>query len=179
MAVEEPRLSTLLVCTHNATESTAGDAAATRALVETASDLLQKKVAAAKGNKKVLVVACGGKRDWRNELSEGEIVLRELTRAVGIETFAPAAARATLEVEGRSKCLEDAARNAASMLALGSRLARVSSMTVVCGSDARAEVRRVFSDHFPGVNIDVAAPKRAAADDDAPDASPKRRRGGA
>jgi len=163
-AVEGP-LSTLLVVTHGA----ADPAAATAALVAETARQLRARVAR---DERVLVVASGGKRHWRDEFSQGEDLLREITRDVGIEAFSPAAAAvpASVEVEGRSRDISESARNCASLI--GRRLDRVASVTVVTVDDAaRAEARRLFADALPGVAVDVAA----AADADAP--APKRRRG--
>mmetsp|Transcript_3816 Transcript_3816/g.9797 ORF Transcript_3816/g.9797 Transcript_3816/m.9797 type:complete len:183 (+) Transcript_3816:14-562(+) len=83
----------------------------------------------------VHVITSGGKRKWTDVLGVGDVLLRELVRELTIDSFSPApGAKGTIEVEGLSKTVHDAARHTVARI----RKKTVNHVTVVCAAAAEA-----------------------------------------
>lgn len=132
----KPRLGVVVVA--HGTEVTKGvvdDEPATGALAKLvleATKLIQAHVG--QGHD-VHVIASGGKRAWTDQHSLGEVLLREIVRELSIDMFAIGAkARATIEVEGKSKDVDASAYEAIRRLKTNG----VTGLTVVCALGGKA-----------------------------------------
>lgn len=100
------------------------------------------------------VVASGGKRNWKDPLGVGDVLLREIVRGISMEEIVSLSG--TVQVEGASKDVYEAAKMSMSKLSRRN----ISQLTVLCADPQAAEAFRHLK---PKIDVSLVAPECVAS----------------